>query len=75
MVACGFFLGDIWQGLEIHQMVVQPLPIWACLGYRLLKFFVADDATFLGIDQEHAPRLQPLLDEHAFRRHIEHANL
>jgi hypothetical protein len=54
---------------------MQPLPIRARLGNRLFQLFIADNATFLSIDQEHAPRLQPLLDEHAFGWHVQHTHL
>ena len=75
MITFWVFLRDLGQCLEIHQVIVQPLPIRACLRDRLFQLFIADNATFLGIDQEHAPRLQALLDEHALRWHVEHTYL
>ncbi len=41
----------------------------------MLDLLVRNDATLLGVDQEHAPRLQPALAQHAVRRDVQHADL
>ena len=70
-----FGLGQI---IGMDQLLVEPLAIGLSGGVGFLDLLVLDDAAFLGVDQEHASRLQASLvadirrldTEHArFRRH------
>ena len=60
------------QVVQIYLVVVQPSLIRPCrsqLGFDLL---VTDDAPFVGVHEEHPPRLQPPLLHHFRLRHIHH---
>ena len=65
----------IRQILEMHQMLVEPLAVGALADDLLLDLLVLDDAALLGVDEEHAPRLEAALGQDVFRRDLEHARL
>ena len=71
VVVRGRFLRHVGQLVEMHQILVQPLAIRVFRGSGVLDFLVADDAPLFGVHQEHAPRLQPLLQQDALRLHLE----
>ena len=68
----------IWrlrQIFEMHQVLVEPLAI-GTFGHDLgLDLGIVDDAALLGVDQEHAARLQAALLQNPLGRNIEHASL
>ena len=53
-------------------MLAQPLGVRTLVDDRTLDLFVFDDATLLGIDQEHVPRLQTAFALNASWWQIEH---
>ena len=60
--------------LERHHVVGEPLGIGLLRGQLPLDFFVGDDAALLGVDQEDAARVQPLLQQDVLLGHVEHAD-
>ncbi len=66
-------LRRIGQIVEMHLVIVDPLPVRPLVGDRALDLFVVDDAAFLGVDQEHAAGLQPALEQHVGGGNVEHA--
>ena len=63
------------QLLQRDQVVLQPLAVRRGRRDLMLDLVVGDDASLRGVDQEHAPRLQAPLFQHAVGRDVEHADL
>jgi hypothetical protein len=63
------------QLLQLHQAVVEPLLVRLRLRQAELDLLVAHDAPLRGIDEEHAPRLQPALAHHLGGIEIDHTHL
>ncbi len=63
------------QILDRDQMIAEELAIGPLGGNLTLDFLVFDDASLLGVDQEHATRLQAALADHILRREIQYAGL
>ena len=75
MIVRRLFFRETRQLIKADKVLVQPLTIRTRSGHPLLDFFVADDATFFRVHQEHAARLQAALFQDSLRRYVEHANL
>ena len=67
--------GGRGQVLELDQVLLQPRRVRLGRGDALLQLVVGDDALLAGVDEEHAPRLQPPLLLHVLDRDVEHAHL
>ena len=52
------------QVVEKHQVLVQPAVVGASRSEAVLDLVVAHDAALGGVDQEHAPGLEPSLLHH-----------
>ena len=63
------------QLFQHEQMLVQPLPVGALAGHRLLDLLVLDDPALGGIDEEHPAGLQATLAQDVGGRNIQHAGL
>ena len=63
------------QVVETDQVLVQPRPVGAARGEAVLDLVVAHDAALGGVDQEHAPGLQPSLLHHRALGHVDDAGL
>jgi hypothetical protein len=63
------------QGLELDEMLVEPLAVGTIAGELLLDFGVGDDAALDGVDEEHVTGLQTALLADGFGRQVEHAGL
>ena len=63
-------LGEI---IQVRGSGLQPVAVRVLVGERELDLLVVDDAPLLGVDQEHAPRLQTTLADDAFGGDVEHA--
>ena len=74
MIRLRLLVRDVGQVVKADHVLIQPLPIGLGRCNLLLDLFVADDAPFAGVDQEHAARLQAALFQDALRRHVEHAD-
>ena len=66
---------QVRQIIEMDQIGVQPVLVDVLSGNLPLEFFVADDATLLGINQEHPARLQATLFQHPLGLDLQHADL
>ena len=62
------------QVVQIYLVVVQPSLIRPCRSEFGFDLPVTDDAPFVGVHEEHPPRLQPPLLHHFRLRHIHHAH-
>jgi hypothetical protein len=60
---------------EADAALVEPLPPRGRCRELGLDLVVLDEAARLGVDEEHAPRLQPALADDLALRHVEHADL
>ena len=70
-------LGDAGGGghiVEGEQVFIEPLLERPFVADDVLQFFVADDALFRYIYQQHAPRLEPPLVDHVLGFDIQHAH-
>ncbi len=65
----------VGQGLHGPAVGLEPLPVGMLHGERALELLVVDDAPLRGVHEEDPPGVQALLDEHALRRDVEHADL
>ncbi len=63
------------QLVDLLKIVLQPLAVRILGGDRALDLGVVDDATLLGVDQEHAARLEAALVGDVGGIHIQHADL
>jgi hypothetical protein len=72
----GFGLRQLRRGrqiLQMHEMGFEPLGVGPFVDDRGLDFFVRNDAALLGVDHEHASRLQTPLAQDVLGRNVEHA--
>ena len=53
------------QLFEEHVIFVEPELVWMLFGESILEFVVGDDASLLGINQEHTAGLQAAFLLHA----------
>ena len=60
---------------EQEMMFVEPLLVRMRARVFFLQFLVGNDATLLGVHEEHAAGLQPALDRHALGCNGQHAGL
>ena len=67
-----FALGELGQ---VHETIVEPLLVRLRLRKITLDLIVFDDATLLGVDQEHLPRLEAALADHLRRVELDDAGL
>ena len=61
--------------VQVDQISFQPLAIRTGGGQPGLDFVIANDPTFVGVDQEHPARLQASLLDHLACWHVDHADL
>ena len=74
-VVGGVLVAGVGQCFQRAQVLGQPRAVGPGGGDALLQFVVGDDAPGDGVHQQHPPRLQPPLVQHALRGHVEHADL
>ncbi len=63
------------RSLMSMRLPVEPLAIRMLRRQLPLDLVVVDDAALGRVDEEDAPGMQPLLDEHVLGRNVEHADL
>ena len=63
------------QGVDVHQLLLEPLGVGMLGGELLLDLFVVDDAPLGGVDEEDAAGAQAILDPHVLRRDVQDADL
>ena len=66
-------LRGLRQVFQQQMMLVQPGAIGMGLGIFLFQLLVRNNASLLGINEEHAARLEAALDGHALGFHRQHA--
>ena len=74
MIRLRLLFRDVGQIGEADDVLFQPFAVGLGRCHLLLDFFVADDASFAGVDEKHAARLQAALFQDSFRRHVEHTD-
>ncbi len=60
---------------QVDHSLLEPLPVRMLRGQRSLDLVVVDDASLIGVDQEHLARLQPTLGDDLGRVDVDHADL
>ncbi len=75
MIRLWLFFLDVGQIGKAHDVLFQPFAVRLGRCHLLLDFFVADDASFAGVDEKHSARLKAALFQDPLRRHVEHAHL
>ena len=63
------------QALDRREIRPDPLPVGMLGRVGVLELRVVDDPALGGVHQEDPPGVQPLLQEHAIRRDVEHTHL
>ena len=61
-------------GLDRNQVLLQPLGVRVLASQLVLDLVVRDDAPLFGVDQEHLPGMEPLLDDDVLRWNVEDAD-
>ena len=67
--------GYLRKQVQVHAVVSEPLIIGLAPGKRLLQLLVVNYARFLGVQQEHAAGVYPVLEAHLLRWHVQDAHL
>jgi len=66
---------DRWEVSQLHQVLIEPLPIGPGGGHGRLQLVVADNGALLRVDEEHPSRLKPSLVQDPVGREVQHADL
>ena len=68
-------LGRSWQLSKSNEAPSEPFAVGPRPADLALDLVVGHDASQLGVDEEHSPRLQAALLNHGFDRELEHPDL